>query len=186
MSELEPRSGEHQVPHQEIGAKPEHHKPNSSEIASAEKRQKEVVQEMQELSEALAKSSEDLQVQQKGESKPQSHSFGVHNELRLENYRRLLGRVQARLKGPEKGFSKVIHNKQVDALSSVGANTVARPIGLLTGGLAAFVGSLIVLLFARHYGFRYNFSLFLLLFIGGYLAGTVIEALVKSFQRLRK
>lgn len=112
-----------------------------------------------------------------------SHTFGAHKQLKVQNYNRTLSHIQSRLKGPEKGFSKVIHSNAVDKVSSLSAQTVARPLGLMVGGLFAFVGSLLVLLTAKHYGFNYNFSIFLLLFVGGYLLGTVLELFGKLLKR---
>jgi uncharacterized membrane protein len=53
----------------------------------------------------------------------------------------------------------------------------------MVGGLAAFVGSVVVLMFARRYGFTYNFSLFIILFLGGYILGTLLEGLGKVLKR---
>jgi preprotein translocase subunit SecF len=187
MSEhLAPHSGERHQPIHEAAPRPEHHKPDHEKIAHAEKQQSAVLKEMEKLSEELAHSAEDMQLKAQGENKPQqSHTFGVHKELKLENYKRILSSVQSRLKGPEKTFSKAIHNKQVDAISSAGAKTVARPVGILVGGAAAFIGSLVVLMFARRYGFTYNFFMFGLLFVGGYLVGTLAEALANTSKRIR-
>lgn len=111
------------------------------------------------------------------EAAPASHTFGAHKQLKADSYKRTLSHIQNKLSWPEKTFSKRIHGAQAEKLSSIGAQTIARPWGILIGGLAAFVGSLVVLVLASHYGFRYNFSLFIILFFGGYILGSCLELL---------
>ncbi len=72
-----------------------------------------------------------------------------------------------------------MHLPAIEAASEVGAKTVARPIGLLAGGLCAFFGSVLLLWAAKHYGFRYNYLFFFLVFIGGYFLGLLVEATIK-------
>lgn len=117
------------------------------------------------------------------ESSPASHSFGTHKALKAQSYKQTLASIRRHLSKPEKRLSKVIHGQRVEKVSNVGAQTIARPIGLATGGLCAFVGSVVVLYLSRRYGFTYNFSLFLILFAGGYLAGSLLEFIVKLLKR---
>lgn len=119
------------------------------------------------------------------EAAPASHTFGAHKQLKTQSYKRTLNHLQSRLKGPEKTFSKVIHKKTVDRVSAVASQTVARPAGILAGGLCAFIGSLFVLILANRYGFRYNFTLFIILFSGGYLFGSLVELLNRAVKRSR-
>ena len=70
-------------------------------------------------------------------------------------------------------------------MDAVSARTVARPTGLLTGGLFAFVGSFIILLMANHFGYRYNFTLFILLFLSGYVFGCLLDLVVFVVRRKR-
>lgn len=110
---------------------------------------------------------------------PASHTFGTHKELKHQSYKRILRHVQSRLQGPEKSFSKVIHGKQVEKASNFGAQTIARPSGLMAAGLTTFLGSLTLLFLAKRYGFRYNFSFFIVLFVIGYGLGLLVEGLAK-------
>jgi hypothetical protein len=53
-----------------------------------------------------------------------------------------------------------------------------RPSGLLGGGLLAFVGSLAYLVATKIYHFRYNYTMSLLLFVGGFCLGLILELAV--------
>jgi hypothetical protein len=98
-------------------------------------------------------------------------------------YKKTLKHVQRQLPKREKAFSKVIHQPAVEKVSNVGAKTVARPSGLLAGGVCALLGSSIILYMAKHYGFRYNFFVFLLFLVGGFFVGLLIEMLWKGAQK---
>lgn len=117
------------------------------------------------------------------ETTRQSHSFGAHQELKTDAYKRGLRRIQSQLQGPEKQFSKVVHRPVIEKVSNIGAQTIARPSGILAGGLVALLGSSFLLYTARRYGFSYNFSLFILLFVAGYFAGLLIELLIRTLRR---
>ena len=117
------------------------------------------------------------------EAAPASHTFGAHKALKAQSYKQTLSHIRSKLSLPEKSLSKHIHSKRAEKIDSIAEKTVARPWGLLAGGLCAFVGSLIVIATASHYGFRYNFSVFLVLFFGGYAAGTILELLGKFLKR---
>ncbi len=112
-----------------------------------------------------------------------SHSFGTHKQLKHQSYKRTLAHIQSRLSRPEKLLSKTIHRQTIDRLSTIGGATVARPTGLLGGGLAALVGSVFSLYLAKRYGFTYNFSIFILLFVGGYLISTLLELSLGLFKK---
>jgi hypothetical protein len=91
---------------------------------------------------------------------------------------RELLRVQRALSLPSRSLSKLIHQPVVRAVSEATAGTVSRPSGLLGGGLLAFLGSSAYLYWAKHIGIRYNYFIWLLLFVGGFLAGLLLEAVV--------
>jgi hypothetical protein len=119
------------------------------------------------------------------ENRPPAHSFGTHKQLKHLSYRRTLASIQSRLKGPDKTFSRVIHKKLIERASNFGAVTIARPGGILGGGLAALAGSIFSLYLARRYGFHYNFSIFILLFVSGYVAGSLLELVLRLAKRRR-
>src|SRR5690606_36501416 len=99
----------------------------------------------------------------------------ANRELKDLAYRRTLKRVQSKLPAPARAFSKVIHNPAVEAASELAGKTVARPSGVLAGGVAAFLGSSLFLWVARHYGYEYNYVLFALCFVGGFFVGLLVE-----------
>lgn len=111
---------------------------------------------------------------------------GVQQSMKNRTYKRELTKIQTKLSKPDKAFSKIIHNKTVETISNVGAQTLARPSGLLGGSIFAFIGSLLTYYMARHYGFRYNYLVMFLLFAVGFAAGAAIELLVWTTSRKRR
>lgn len=134
--------------------------------------------------EAKAVSGHEIAVGER-ETKPASHAFGTHKELKASSYKRTLQHIQSRLHGPEKAFSKTIHRPMVERVSNIGAQTVARPASIMTAGVITFLGSIGSLYFAKHYGFTYNYSWFILLFAGGYALGLVLELAGRLVKRRR-
>lgn len=116
---------------------------------------------------------------------PAGHSFATHKELKAASYKLSLRHIQSRLHGPEKKFSKVIHKPTIEHLSTFGAQTLARPMGIMTAGATALVGSSLLLYFAKRLGFTYNFTVFLLLLAGGYVLGLVFELVTRLLKRRR-
>lgn len=99
----------------------------------------------------------------------------VNGELKNMAYKRTMKRVQKKLPAPARAFSKVVHNPAVEAVSEVAGKTVARPSGILVGGIFAFLGSSLFLWITKHYGYEYNYLLFALFFIGGFFVGLIVE-----------
>lgn len=114
--------------------------------------------------------------------RPAQH-YGITRELKQNALRRGLKRIQHRLPAGARAFSTFIHQPAIDSVSNFGAKTVARPSGVLAGGVAAFVGSSAMLCLARRYGFEYNFILFIILFAAGFAVGVIVEILWRSVRR---
>lgn len=112
--------------------------------------------------------------------------FYVTKDLKLLSYQRSLTRLRKRLSAPDKLLSKIVHQPVVDSLSQVGAKTIARPASLLGGAFFALVGTSFAFYMAKHYGFRYNLLLFFILFLGGFVVGTVFELIINLIRRLHK
>lgn len=110
---------------------------------------------------------------------------GMQQALKTTAYERTLLNVQQRLPKPARVFSKIAHNKTVETISNVGAKTVARPSGLLGGSTLAFVGSLVLLYYSKHYGFTYNYAFFFMLFVGGFAVGAIIELAIWALYKSR-
>lgn len=107
----------------------------------------------------------------------------VSRELKEMGFRRTLTGARLRMKAPARAFSKMIHQPVVERVSELAAPTVARPSGILGGGIAAFLGSGTLLYISRHYGYNYNYLVFILLFVAGFVAGMTIELVVRAILR---
>jgi hypothetical protein len=108
---------------------------------------------------------------------------GLHQSMKENSYKEELAKIQNNLKGTSKAFSKFIHNKSIEQISEVGAKTIARPSGLLGGSIVTFFGSLVVFWMAKYNGFSYNFSVMIILFVGGFLLGSILELTMWTFRR---
>ena len=104
--------------------------------------------------------------------------LGMQHSLKANAYERTLAKVQQKLPKAARAFSKITHNPIVDKVSNVGSQTIARPSGILGGSISAFLGSLVLLYYSKHYGFRYNYLVLSMLFVGGFLLGAILELLV--------
>ncbi len=120
------------------------------------------------------------------EEATQTHSFAAHAELKLEAYRKLLKSTQEQLPQVQRRFSQFVHKASIESISEVASKTIARPVGIALGSLITFVGVSITLLMAYRYGFTYNYLLFVLLFIGGYIAATALEISYKYLIKRAK
>jgi len=103
--------------------------------------------------------------------------------IKAQALNQTLKETRQKLSKPQRTFSKVIHQSQVDAVSNITSKTIARPIGLFFGGLFALIGSSIYFLLAHHYHFAYKYIAFSLFFIGGFIIGLVVEFLGKALKR---
>ncbi len=106
--------------------------------------------------------------------------------VKKQNYKLTMNRVEAKLPAYQRAFSRVVRNDAVDAVSNVAAKTVARPSGILGGGIMAFIGMTVTLYFARQVGFTLSGSEFIALTFGGYLLGVLIEVVYKEFRSLKR
>lgn len=107
----------------------------------------------------------------------------VNRELKNITLGRELKQIRSKLNAPNKVLSKVIHQPVVRAISETSGKTVARPSGLLGGGLVALLGTSSYLYFARHIGLEYNYFAFLVFFAAGFGLGLVLELAVWSVTR---
>ncbi len=120
--------------------------------------------------------------EKKKEAKVEKHQPHVASTPKERNrvYKREIKKVQSQLPPSARTFSKVVHNRAVEAVSDVAEKTVLRPsvliggsvVGLLLGGLVYFA--------ARYYGYPIPaWSLMMFLVVGGVL-GIVIEFVLKA------
>lgn len=132
-----------------------------------------------------AKSSKETKVDNIAEKHNAAEHYLVTKGLKQEAFKRNLQRARKQMSTTSRGFSKVIHQPVVDAVSNVAEKTIARPTGILTGAIVALIGSSYLLYTAKHYGFQYNYFVVIILLVGGYLAGLIIELFIYGFRRLR-
>lgn len=110
-------------------------------------------------------------------------SLLASTHLKINSYKRRLHSVQRQETSTQRAFSKVIHNRVVENVSDAAEGTVARPSGLLFAGIFSAASGLVVLYICRHYGYEYNFLISLVCFVGGFVAGLILEALWRLIRR---
>jgi len=130
-----------------------------------------------------AERSDDLISKHIEKDEPAAAPGLINKDLKALKYKRTLQSVRKDLKPTERVLSKVIHNQTVDAVSQAAEKTVARPSGLLFGGICAFIGSSLFLWVSKHYGYEYNFLLFALFFLGGFGLGLILELAMRSMRK---
>lgn len=136
--------------------------------------------------ESQAKTKEASEKHAHGHNKEKEKPVFINRELKSMAYQRTLRRTRQQLPTLARPFSSLIHQPGVEAVSDFAGKTVARPSGVLMGGITAFVGSSIFLWAAKHYGYEYNFLLFALFFVGGFFAGLLLELVIHLVQRKSK
>lgn len=112
--------------------------------------------------------------------------LNVNRELRQITLRRELQHIRRKLPAPQRALSKVVHQPVVRATSEFAGKTVSRPSGLLGGGIVALIGTTTYLYLAKHIGFEYNYGVFILLFVGGFALGLLLELAVYLVMSSRR
>ena len=107
----------------------------------------------------------------------------VSRELKQMGFRRNLTNARLHMRAPSRAFSKAIHQPVVEKISDYAAPTIARPSGIIGGGIFALLGSAILLYITKHYGYRYNYLVFIVLFVGGFIAGMIVELIIRAVMR---
>lgn len=184
MSEHFPSNHEHLPKHEE--ALPKHEgSERHSEAHHARHEHQEALEDIKLKIETEAISGQEIDVGEKtSESKPEQNLL-VDKDLKAKALRDVLRKVRHHLSKPEKQLSKIIHQPAIEKASELGGKTVARPSGLLFGGISAFLGSLAFLYITKHFGYEYRFSAFILLFVGGFLLGLAIELMIRLTRSKR-
>lgn len=102
------------------------------------------------------------------------------SHLKAHGYNQTMKRVQKSLPPTQRRFSKVVHAPMVETASEVVGNTLARPSGLLVGGICSVLVNLLVIGVCRYYGFEYNYTLGLMGFVGGFVLGLILELVYRT------
>lgn len=122
-------------------------------------------------------------VSHKVEKPREDGSEYVSGELKRQKLDHTFTQVRKHLSAPNRAFSKVIHQPAIESISNATGKTIARPSGVLGGAIMAFIGSSAFLWAAKHYGFSYNYLLFVIFFVGGFVVGMALELLLFAFRR---
>lgn len=190
MSEKHKIQHETSQSHEELVSNEQHEKAEKSRQEALEKAKQEQSEvnlaELREQAKAEAESTDDVTINEAENANEPDGVIGFQNLLKTDAYKQTLKRIQARLTPADRAFSKVVHNKAIDSVSNVGAKTVARPSGLLGGSICAFLGSLGLLYSAKYYGFRYNYLMFFIFFIGGFAIGLLLEVVIWLFVKRKR
>lgn len=151
---------------------------------SLEKRSKHEKNEtLEEIRDSVEKHAEERSETVSGQSEKESTPTAVSVSEKKQSYNQTMNRVRGRLSTPSRTFSRVIHAPVVEQASELAGKTVARPSGLLGGGIAAAIGLTIVFVIARRNGFALSGSEFILLLLIGFIGGLLFEATTKIFRR---
>lgn len=104
-------------------------------------------------------------------------------QLKDNHLKRSLRKIQGDLKPYQRPFSKFIHNNTVEQMSEISEKTIARPNGLLIGGLVSFLTSITVLIACKYYGYEYNYFIGLISFPVGFIIGLLGELIFRPLKR---
>lgn len=107
----------------------------------------------------------------------------INSDMSAQALGQNLKKIQHNLSTTERQFSKVIHNPVVDKVSETAGQTIARPSGLLFGGIFALITSLLIIYICNRYGYEYNYLLSIFGFVGGFFLGLVVEMILKLVRR---
>lgn len=105
--------------------------------------------------------------------------------LKDMTFQKEINHIRHQLNKIDKLGSKIIHLQGVRQVSELSSKTVSRPSGLLGGGITAFIGTTGYLYYAKHIGLKYNYTVFLLLLVLGFVLGLIIEACIRLLRGRR-
>jgi hypothetical protein len=115
-------------------------------------------------------------------NKKHGHSY-ITKKLKNDAYKSTIELTQSKLNKRDLVFSKFIHSRLIENISSALENTVANPLALLIGGAVSLVCGSILLAQSRYYGYELQLSVFGLLFLVGFIFGLVIDIIWQKTKR---
>lgn len=179
----------HEHEHSQEHAAEQHERVRAHHEAAAEKaraeKSRENLEKIREAAKAEAQEAHHIKHEQT-RSESNDGLVGNQHDLKKTAYDRTLKKVQRHLPKPVRSFSKFVHNPVVDSISAASANTVGRPSGVLGGSIFAFLGSLGLLYYSKHYGFQYNYLFLFILFVAGFAVGALVELSVWFIFKRRR
>lgn len=156
--------------------------------AAAEKSRhehQESLEDIQKKIEQEAISTHELTPGEIESNQPAHNGHYTNSYVRGHSFKQTMKKVQKQLPARERTFSKVIHNSVVETTSDIAGATIARPSGLLFGGIFSVFGSVAVLIICRYYGYEYNYLIGLGFFVGGFFLGLLIELASHTIRAAR-
>jgi hypothetical protein len=154
--------------HKEHPAHHEHHQHKVEKAPDLEQARHKVEQEVEKSHKAEAPEPADKLHEPR-------QDYPANRELKEMAYSRSLNRARKQLSPAGRTFSKFIHQPAVNAASEALGRTVGRPSGIFGGGLLALVGTSGYYYLTKHYGYTYNYFIFVLLLGFGFLLGWTLE-----------
>ncbi len=179
---------------EKINSSPEHHAEHIDTSAESKKALEQLLEKSENAHEStvaevqvLEKNAENQAISGKeitiGEKEKTNSSTIVTKDLKMKAYQKSLKQVRQSLPVTDRTFSKLIHQKFVENISTISSVTVARSSGFLGGSFIALAGSIIFLFISKRYGFGYNYTIFFFLFAGGYFIGLFAELLLRAIKK---
>ncbi len=143
----------------------------------------EARQEVTKESDSREKLLNKLEAEQETNDEPVARP--VNKELLKITFNKEMGHIRRKLSSIDKIGSKIIHQPLIRSVSEVSSKIITRPSGLLGGGVVAFLGTGTYLYYTKHIGLKYNYTIFLLLLVGGFIVGLLLEALIRIIRGRR-
>jgi hypothetical protein len=147
--------------------------------------QEKLAKEARATIEASSKHSE--QIKHTHEQSQTHHERPHHyitKQIKQGVFLELLDQTRSQLNKKETVFSKFTHNNLVENVSEVSAKTIARPNQILGGGIFMVLGGVLLVLLAKKYGFELPLSVFIVLYLLGYVSFLILELLLKTVSKL--
>lgn len=107
-------------------------------------------------------------------SLPAHHYLTQH--LRDDAFDTIMIDVRKNQKPHQQRTSRVLHQKSIERVLDVLANTLCRPKGIVVGGATALVLGIMLYAFTRYYGLVLPSATLPVLFATGYIATCCVEA----------
>lgn len=184
MSESPVFTPESQTPREQLGDATETLKPVEAERVSQERSPSDALEQIRERLAAIHEyENTPIGANLESEDTDEPSVLGIQKVLKNDAFRDTMRTVRASLPSGSVLFSKIIHNPSMDRASEITSRTIARPAGLLGGGITALAISAISLILAKRYGFSYNYGTLLISFLAGYTVVTIIEIVSKIIRR---
>jgi hypothetical protein len=186
MSEKYPGSHHEHAPAPESAH--EHHEQHQAQHHEHHKAEKAPdLEHLRHQAELAAEKSHKVEVPEPAADRlhePRQHY--VNRELKEMAYSRVLNRARKQLPAPARAFSKIVHQPVVNAVSEGLGRSVGRPSGIFGGGLLALLGTTAYYYITKHYGYSYNYFVFVMLLVLGFLAGWCGELAWKLGRTTRR